>query len=292
MRSGANANTLRVYNTFTDASNYERGVLDWTTTANTLTIGTQAAGTGTGRQLQIGAAGDITQIRSFSGGSFVCGNFQYAGQQLYAANAPVFTTNAVGGGIGLSVGLPLSWSSTSNPSAGSDVGIVRTAAKVIEFSDGGVNVNGWLQWAGQTRVAADVSANNTTTLATATGLSVALQAGRTYGFDVYLSFTCTAAQGIRAAMVATGGLTATAIEYDGFIVDSAANGIKGNAQSTALGTVVANAALTGTAGVVLIKGTITVNVAGTLNVQFAQSVAAANNTTVKQGSKMIVQDMP
>jgi hypothetical protein len=107
-----------------------------------------------------------------------------------------------------------------------------------------------------------------------------------------LSFTCTAAQGIRAAMVASGGLTATNIIYDGWILDSGANGVKGNVQSTALGTVVANAAITGTAGHVTIKGVITVNVAGSLQVHFAQSVAAANNTTVKRGSYMIVHDMP
>jgi hypothetical protein len=46
-RNGVTANSFRVYNTFTDLSNYERGVQDWTTTANTLTIGAQAAGTGT-----------------------------------------------------------------------------------------------------------------------------------------------------------------------------------------------------------------------------------------------------
>jgi hypothetical protein len=52
-RNSTNAQTFRVYNTFTDASNYERGVLDWTTTANTLTIGTQQAGTGVARTLNI-----------------------------------------------------------------------------------------------------------------------------------------------------------------------------------------------------------------------------------------------
>lgn len=46
-RNSTTAQTSRVYNTFTDASNYERGVFDWGTTANTLTIGPQAAGTGT-----------------------------------------------------------------------------------------------------------------------------------------------------------------------------------------------------------------------------------------------------
>jgi len=49
------AQTFRVYNTFTDLSNYERGVIDWTTTANTLTIGAQAAGTGVLRTLVLTA---------------------------------------------------------------------------------------------------------------------------------------------------------------------------------------------------------------------------------------------
>lgn len=56
-RNGTAANTFRVYNTYTDASNYERGVFDWTTTASMLTIGTQAAGTGSNRHLRLVGAG-------------------------------------------------------------------------------------------------------------------------------------------------------------------------------------------------------------------------------------------
>lgn len=51
-RNGANAQTFRVYNTYTDASNYERGVFNWSTTSNVLTIGTSKAGTGSTRNLQ------------------------------------------------------------------------------------------------------------------------------------------------------------------------------------------------------------------------------------------------
>lgn len=47
IRNGTAAQTFRLYNTYTDASNYERGFMDWTTNANTLTIGTTGAGTGT-----------------------------------------------------------------------------------------------------------------------------------------------------------------------------------------------------------------------------------------------------
>jgi len=53
IRRGTNAQTFRVYNTFTDASNYERGVFDWGTTSNVLTIGAQAAGTGTLRNVKL-----------------------------------------------------------------------------------------------------------------------------------------------------------------------------------------------------------------------------------------------
>jgi hypothetical protein len=63
-RNGVNAQGFRVYNTFTDASNYERGVFDWTTTANTLTIGTVAAGTGVARTTRLIAANDVQIVPS------------------------------------------------------------------------------------------------------------------------------------------------------------------------------------------------------------------------------------
>lgn len=55
-RNGANPMTVNVYNTYTDASNYERlGVT--AQTAGDVLIRHQAAGTGTARGLQLGAAG-------------------------------------------------------------------------------------------------------------------------------------------------------------------------------------------------------------------------------------------
>ena len=53
LRNGTAAQKFSVYNTYTDASNYERGVFDWAGTANTLRIGTEAAGTGTVRNIQL-----------------------------------------------------------------------------------------------------------------------------------------------------------------------------------------------------------------------------------------------
>lgn len=53
-RRGTAAQTFRVYNTFTDASNYERGFLRWS--SNVFEVGPEAAGTGTTRPMRITAA--------------------------------------------------------------------------------------------------------------------------------------------------------------------------------------------------------------------------------------------
>lgn len=53
-RNGTNAQTFRVYNTFTDASNYERGFLRWS--SNVFEVGPEAAGTGAARPMRITAA--------------------------------------------------------------------------------------------------------------------------------------------------------------------------------------------------------------------------------------------
>lgn len=55
LRNGTNAQTFNLYNTFTDASNYERGVLKWDT--NILEVGSEAAGTGTARSVALVTGG-------------------------------------------------------------------------------------------------------------------------------------------------------------------------------------------------------------------------------------------
>ncbi|HEY8096480.1 MAG TPA: hypothetical protein VIE65_10370, partial [Methylobacter sp.] len=52
-RNSTNAQNFRIYNTYTDASNYERGVFDWQTTPNVFRIGTEASGTGTLRNIAL-----------------------------------------------------------------------------------------------------------------------------------------------------------------------------------------------------------------------------------------------
>jgi len=53
------AKQIQLFNSRTDASNYECGVLDWTTNTNALTIGTQKAGTGTARRVRLNSAENI-----------------------------------------------------------------------------------------------------------------------------------------------------------------------------------------------------------------------------------------
>ncbi len=50
-RRTTNAQTFRIYNTFTDANNHERGFLRWS--SNNFEIGSEAAGTGSSREVRI-----------------------------------------------------------------------------------------------------------------------------------------------------------------------------------------------------------------------------------------------
>lgn len=58
-RRTTNAQSFRIYNTFTDASNYERGKFGWA--SNVLQIGTEAAGTGSARDLVLGTGTTFTE---------------------------------------------------------------------------------------------------------------------------------------------------------------------------------------------------------------------------------------
>ena len=57
-RNGINAQTFNIYNTYTNATDYERGHIGWNDTADTFVIGTEAAGTGVVRDIQIKIGAD------------------------------------------------------------------------------------------------------------------------------------------------------------------------------------------------------------------------------------------
>lgn len=58
LRNSTNTQTFRVYNTFTDSSNYERGSIAWA--ANLFTISAENAGTGSNRGISIVGKGQVT----------------------------------------------------------------------------------------------------------------------------------------------------------------------------------------------------------------------------------------
>lgn len=116
---------------------------------------------------------------------------------------------------------------------------------------------------------------SSTTLGNVTGLSHDVEAGRSYGFEAVLVTTSNTAGGIKAAV--NGSCTATAIKYEGRAISG--NAIVGQTRATALGGAVCD--VTGvTAALIEIRGTITVNAAGTLDIQFSQSVASAAASSV------------
>jgi hypothetical protein len=85
LRNGTNAQTFRLYNTFTDASNFERGFMRWN--SNTLEIGTEAGGTGTARNLTLTSAA-TTAISCASGGGV---NLQFNGSNRFQ----IFNTSTI-----------------------------------------------------------------------------------------------------------------------------------------------------------------------------------------------------
>lgn len=59
-RNSTSAQAFRVYNTYTDVSNYERGFLRWTT--NEFLLGAEAGGSGTTRRVKVLSPGGLNQL--------------------------------------------------------------------------------------------------------------------------------------------------------------------------------------------------------------------------------------
>jgi len=123
-RNGTNAQTFRLYNTFTDASNYERGFMRWS--SNVLEIGTEAGGTGTVRQLRLsnsqvlfGTGGNAT-IDSDSNGLYLGGttNTRFRSGQVRLGNSTL-----------------LSWGGV--PTGTPDLELTRNAAGVLRVAGSG-----------------------------------------------------------------------------------------------------------------------------------------------------------
>jgi hypothetical protein len=124
-RNGVNAQTFRLYNTFTDASNYERGFMQWN--SNVLEIGTQSAGTGATRGLELSTpfSGPLVQLTSNTW------DFCNTSRGFPAIRM------AAGVGANIASNLQFGFNSTTFFSTGSvDAGFKRSAAAIIGVTNG------------------------------------------------------------------------------------------------------------------------------------------------------------
>jgi hypothetical protein len=113
-----------------------------------------------------------------------------------------------------------------------------------------------------------------TTLGNVTGLTFNVEAGKKYSFNAILYTTSDVAGGVQAAIAGTA--TATSIIYEG---ETHSGGTITQGRGTSLGTAV-GAITAVTAATMYINGTITVNAAGTLTVQFAENAAVATSSVL------------
>lgn len=234
-------------------------------------------------------------LRFVAGGGAAVGIFQFldnTGSIRATINnvAGTYTdalgTSVGGGGTGTAInaaGLDLintgtvTWRASSGGAV--DTSLSRVAAGVM----GGVTT--WVQNApAVSRVSTQFDKTNTS-LANVTGLSSPLKAGRTYKFVASLPVTADAVGGYKVAV--SGTCTATAIYYDVTVVTT------GVAPSLSRQTALdgATGGILGTTVRIWIEGTITVNAAGTLTIQFAQN-AANGTSSVLVGAEMVLDDIP
>lgn len=145
---GTNAQALRLYNTRTDASNYELGVVKFA--SNLLTIGTEKAGTGTGRSILFSVPDPTTQAVYFgtpdtagfaltksaaiAGSSCWRLGATYVGCDKFAiiSGAGACLSRFTSSGLDLAA-IPIQMGTVFGSA---DVGLTRSAAGVMKVTDG------------------------------------------------------------------------------------------------------------------------------------------------------------
>lgn len=127
------------------------------------------------------------------------------------------------------------------------------------------------------RNSAQFDKTSDTTLANVTGLTRNVEAGRTYAFTAVLYTTSNVAGGVKAAIGGTA--TATSIVYEAEVKDGSTFATMGTSRATSLATTVGDVTAV-TAARITISGTIVVNAAGTLTVQFAQNASNGSASSV------------
>lgn len=147
---------------------------------------------------------------------------------------------------------------------------------------GGMQTTGYTITTLAKRVTAQVDVASSTTFTNITGLSVDVIAGATYAFEAYLPGTSTTNGGAKFAIGGTS--TATSISYSGAQYNTTT--LNANSVTTTKGNAVGASTTVFTYAV--LRGTIVVNAAGTLTVQFAQNASHADTSSVYANGHFIV----
>jgi len=263
-------------NLFWDATNGRLGLLTNSpnqvfSVANMFTV--NATGVVTAQALAIG--GPVSLRTAFSNSALLIYNTSNANSAVLALS-PVANDAT---GLGTTVLISPSGNSYINSG---DLAIGKTSAN-SKF-----DVNGFIEWNGQKRVSTQFNKTSDATLANVTGLSVSVEASKTYYFEATLFTASDVAGGVKFAI--GGSATATSIIYEANITNAGATVTPGTARATALATTVGDATAV-TAAKVKITGTITVANAGTLTVQFAQNASNGTASSVLVGSNFIVNQI-
>lgn len=303
-RNGSQGQQFFIYRTFTDASNYARFKIDPTTgdiiyeragtgaALGNLTLGNEASGANN-VNLRAGTVnfansglGNVVQVLISSGGGVRPGvNNSYHLGQTALRWGDSYNVNSIQLGAA---------SSTSVGTSGVSVLVIGNGTapttspadeiQVYSADSAAGDANGFVRnEAGEINRLSGLAARNSssfakttdTTLANITGLTRNVEASRIYAFAVDLQTTAAATGGVKFAV--SGTATATAISYEGILMDSGV--VVAQTRSTALDGVVC-ASTTSTAGTCRIRGVIQVNAAGTFTIQFAQNASDAGASTV------------
>lgn len=141
---------------------------------------------------------------------------------------------------------------------------------------------GYLRTPTQARVTTQFDKTSSTTLGDITGLTVKVKASGKYRFRAVLMTTSNVAGGVKAAI--SGTATVTSITYSGVTYGTAVTYSNTTTYGNAVGAVTAE-----TGAMIIIEGSVVINAAGTLTVQFAQNASNGTASSVLVGSTWEVE---
>lgn len=154
-----------------------------------------------------------------------------------------------------------------------------------------LDVNGFIEWQGQSRVTTDFSRTSSTALTAITGLSATLTSGKTYAFKLKIFANSLGSGGMQMDL-GGGSATVTDIRGAAFIGPYTPTSLTTSGDEiTALGTNVCNDNNGNEDYFCYIDGIITVNAGGTFIPRFAQSVSSGSASKVYRGSYMEINQI-